>query len=74
MMDLLLHNRAYLMLWLSTLTTRFGNALTLTVLMFMIGSSAKSPLMISLVLLAQMTPMILIVPEQLPTGCRNSLS
>ncbi|WP_353947779.1 MFS transporter [Sporolactobacillus sp. Y61] len=59
-MDLLLHNRAYLMLWLSTLTTRFGNALTLTVLMFMIGSSAKSPLMISLVLLAQMTPMILI--------------
>ncbi|RYL92173.1 MFS transporter [Sporolactobacillus sp. THM19-2] len=60
MMDLLLHNRAYLMLWLSTLTTRFGNALTLTVLMFMIGSSAKSPLMISLVLLAQMTPMILI--------------
>lgn len=62
MTQLLLHNKSYLMLWLSTLTTRFGNALTITVLMYHIGSQSQNPMLISLVLFAQMVPMIMIGP------------
>ncbi|MET1247700.1 MFS transporter [Sporolactobacillus sp. STCC-11] len=60
MKDLLLQNRGYLMLWLSTLTTRFGNALTITVLVYHIGTQSRSAMMISMILLAQMLPMVLI--------------
>jgi MFS family permease len=60
MNGLLLQNRGYLMLWLSTLTTRFGNALTITVLVYHIGTQSRSAMMISMVLLAQMLPMVLI--------------
>ncbi|MCO7126845.1 MFS transporter [Sporolactobacillus shoreicorticis] len=60
MKNLLFQNKGYLMLWLSTLTTRFGNALTLTVLVYHIGSHSGNAFMISMVLLAQMVPMVLI--------------
>ncbi|TGB00450.1 MFS transporter [Sporolactobacillus shoreae] len=60
MRDLLIHNKSFLMLWISMLTTRFGNALTITVLMYHIGTQSHSPMMISMILFAQMTPMVLI--------------
>lgn len=60
MKGLLIHNKSYLLLWISTLTTRLGNALTITVLMYYIGTQSHSPMMISLVLFAQMMPMVLI--------------
>lgn len=60
MRDLLIHNKSFLMLWFSMLTTRFGNALTITVLMYHIGTQSHSPMMISMILFAQMTPMVLI--------------
>jgi len=59
MMAIIRKYPAYRKLLLSSVTAKFGNSITVVVLMYAIATSTNKPIYISLVLLAEMVPMIL---------------
>lgn len=55
----LIHNPSFVFLWMSDFVSRLGDAITITIIFFVIGSTSTDPFLIGLVLFAEIAPSIL---------------
>lgn len=58
----LLKDKIYLRYWLAIVISFLGDAITLTTILFLVGSNTKSVLMISLVMIAYLIPTVILGP------------
>ncbi|MTT31121.1 MFS transporter [Terrilactibacillus sp. BCM23-1] len=58
-MNELLKNRSFCLIWLAQIVSRFGDAITITIIFYVLGSSSNNPFIISLALFAQVTPSVI---------------
>ncbi|MFE8702431.1 MFS transporter [Cytobacillus sp. FJAT-54145] len=58
----LLKDKLYIRYWLAVVVSFLGDAMTLTAVVYFVGTSTDNPLMISLVFVAQLLPVVVIGP------------
>ncbi|WP_226665515.1 MFS transporter [Metabacillus litoralis] len=58
----LLKDKVYIRYWLAVVVSFLGDAMTITAVLFVIGSSTSNPILISLVFVAQLLPGVILGP------------
>lgn len=59
----LLKDKVYIRYWLAVVVSFLGDAITITTILYLVGTKTNSVLMLSLVLIAHILPSVLLGPS-----------